>query len=157
MGENFAHDHVGQRQEIALLRGRRGWEADDVILNGELDYFFPAETSQKPLFDLLGTPAADCAVVGRLLGEKTVLNEFVAYAHMAGAAAKDPGDRYADAAEMLQEAEAHAAHAAIVQGLVLGIAEALVHQRDAAPGAAAWKSWPTNAPIVAAIWDWVMG
>ena len=30
-----------------------------LILNGELDFFFPAETSQRPLFDLLGTPAAD--------------------------------------------------------------------------------------------------
>jgi dienelactone hydrolase len=30
-----------------------------LILNGELDFFFPSETSQKPLFDLLGTPAAD--------------------------------------------------------------------------------------------------
>ncbi len=29
-----------------------------LILNGEFDFFFPAETSQKPLFDLLGTPAA---------------------------------------------------------------------------------------------------
>ncbi len=29
-----------------------------LILNGELDFFFPAETSQKPLFDLLGTPPA---------------------------------------------------------------------------------------------------
>jgi dienelactone hydrolase len=28
-----------------------------LILNGELDFFFPKETSQKPLFDLLGTPA----------------------------------------------------------------------------------------------------
>jgi dienelactone hydrolase len=30
-----------------------------LILNGEHDFFFPQETSQKPLFDLLGTPAAD--------------------------------------------------------------------------------------------------
>jgi dienelactone hydrolase len=29
-----------------------------LILNGELDFFFPAETSQRPLFELLGTPAA---------------------------------------------------------------------------------------------------
>jgi pimeloyl-ACP methyl ester carboxylesterase len=29
-----------------------------LILNGELDFFFPAETSQRPMFDLLGTPAA---------------------------------------------------------------------------------------------------
>jgi dienelactone hydrolase len=27
-----------------------------LILNGELDFFFPPETSQKPMFDLLGTP-----------------------------------------------------------------------------------------------------
>lgn len=27
-----------------------------LILNGELDFYFPPETSQKPLFDLLGTP-----------------------------------------------------------------------------------------------------
>jgi dienelactone hydrolase len=27
-----------------------------LMLNGELDYFFPAETSQKPMFEWLGTP-----------------------------------------------------------------------------------------------------
>ncbi len=30
-----------------------------LMLNGELDFFFPAETSQRPMFELLGTPAAD--------------------------------------------------------------------------------------------------
>jgi formylglycine-generating enzyme required for sulfatase activity/dienelactone hydrolase/predicted Ser/Thr protein kinase len=30
-----------------------------LILNGELDFFFPSETSQRPMFELLGTPAAD--------------------------------------------------------------------------------------------------
>jgi dienelactone hydrolase len=29
-----------------------------LILNGELDFFFPAETSQRPMFELLGTPPA---------------------------------------------------------------------------------------------------
>jgi serine/threonine protein kinase/dienelactone hydrolase len=28
-----------------------------LMLNGELDFFFPAETSQKPMFERLGTPA----------------------------------------------------------------------------------------------------
>lgn len=28
-----------------------------LILNGELDFFFPLETSQRPMFELLGTPA----------------------------------------------------------------------------------------------------
>jgi dipeptidyl aminopeptidase/acylaminoacyl peptidase len=27
-----------------------------LMLNGELDFFFPVETSQKPMFELLGTP-----------------------------------------------------------------------------------------------------
>jgi pimeloyl-ACP methyl ester carboxylesterase len=27
-----------------------------LILNGELDFFFPAESSQRPMFELLGTP-----------------------------------------------------------------------------------------------------
>jgi eukaryotic-like serine/threonine-protein kinase len=30
-----------------------------LMLNGELDFFFPLEMSQRPLFELLGTPAAD--------------------------------------------------------------------------------------------------
>ena len=30
-----------------------------LILNGELDFFFPAETSQKPMFELLGSASAD--------------------------------------------------------------------------------------------------
>jgi dienelactone hydrolase len=30
-----------------------------LILNGELDFFFPAESSQRPMFELLGTPAAE--------------------------------------------------------------------------------------------------
>ena len=27
-----------------------------LMLNGEFDFFFPAETAQKPMFELLGTP-----------------------------------------------------------------------------------------------------
>jgi dienelactone hydrolase len=30
-----------------------------LMINGEFDFFFPVETSQKPLYDLLGTPAED--------------------------------------------------------------------------------------------------
>jgi CNT family concentrative nucleoside transporter len=32
----------------------------------------------------MGTPVQDCLVVGRLLGEKLILTEFVAYADLAG-------------------------------------------------------------------------
>jgi len=30
-----------------------------LMLNGELDYYFPREISQRPMFELLGTPPAD--------------------------------------------------------------------------------------------------
>ena len=35
-----------------------------------------------PIAWLLGTPAADITMVGQLLGQKTVINEFVAYAEL---------------------------------------------------------------------------
>ena len=37
-----------------------------------------------PVAFLMGTPIQDCLVVGRLLGEKLILTEFVAYADLAG-------------------------------------------------------------------------
>ena len=37
-----------------------------------------------PFAFLMGTPVQDCLVVGRLLGEKLILTEFVAYADLAG-------------------------------------------------------------------------
>ncbi|HYQ42908.1 MAG TPA: nucleoside transporter C-terminal domain-containing protein [Polyangiaceae bacterium] len=43
-----------------------------------------------PLAWVMGIPNADVLKVGQLLGQKTVLNEFVAYTHMAEMLAKDP-------------------------------------------------------------------
>ena len=46
----------------ALHRVREGFvglrddEAPVLMLNGRFDYFFPTDSSQEPLFDLLGTP-----------------------------------------------------------------------------------------------------
>jgi CNT family concentrative nucleoside transporter len=37
-----------------------------------------------PVAFVMGTPVQDCLVVGRLLGEKLILTEFVAYADLAG-------------------------------------------------------------------------
>jgi CNT family concentrative nucleoside transporter len=44
----------------------------------------------SPLAWTMGVPAADVVKVGSLLGEKTVLNEFVAYTHMSQRLAADP-------------------------------------------------------------------
>ncbi len=44
----------------------------------------------SPLAWVMGIPSADVTKVGQLLGQKTVLNEFVAYSHMAEMLAKDP-------------------------------------------------------------------
>jgi CNT family concentrative nucleoside transporter len=43
-----------------------------------------------PLAWVMGVPGADVTKVAQLLGQKTVLNEFVAYSHMAEMLAKDP-------------------------------------------------------------------
>lgn len=45
-----------------------------------------------PLAWVMGTPWQDCRVIGQLMGEKTVLNEFVAYLHLAQYAAAHPGE-----------------------------------------------------------------
>ncbi len=50
----------------------------------------------SPLAWIMGVPWKDCAVIGQLIGEKTVLNEFVAYSEMArwaAAHAAAPMDR----------------------------------------------------------------
>ncbi|HEX2673728.1 MAG TPA: nucleoside transporter C-terminal domain-containing protein, partial [Polyangiaceae bacterium] len=44
----------------------------------------------SPLAWVMGIPSADVLKVGQLLGQKTVLNEFVAYSHMAEMLSKDP-------------------------------------------------------------------
>jgi CNT family concentrative nucleoside transporter len=36
-----------------------------------------------PLAWVMGVPAEDCGIIGALLGEKMILTEFVAYAHLA--------------------------------------------------------------------------
>lgn len=51
-----------------------------------LQYLFGVVFS--PLSWVMGVPWKDCAVVGRLLGEKIAINEFVAYLDLAGLAAK---------------------------------------------------------------------
>ncbi|MDE2511987.1 MAG: NupC/NupG family nucleoside CNT transporter [Elusimicrobia bacterium] len=50
----------------------------------------------SPLAWVMGVPWKDCTIIGQLIGEKTVLNEFVAYVHMsqwAAAHAAAPMDR----------------------------------------------------------------
>ncbi|HVR20115.1 MAG TPA: nucleoside transporter C-terminal domain-containing protein [Polyangiaceae bacterium] len=44
----------------------------------------------SPLAFLLGVPSGDVTKIGSLLGQKTVLNEFVAYSHLSEMLAQDP-------------------------------------------------------------------
>jgi len=67
---------------LALFNAILGWGGSFI------DY--PELTIQKilgyacaPLAFVMGTPWQDCQVVGELIGEKTVLNELVAYFHLA--------------------------------------------------------------------------
>lgn len=48
-----------------------------LMLNGRHDMFFPVETSQKPMFDLLGTPAEDKRIIIYEAGHLVPRTEFV--------------------------------------------------------------------------------
>ena len=63
---------------IALLNGILGWAGDSVGINGLtiellLGYLF------QPVALLLGIPWSEANIAGGLIGQKLVLNEFVAY------------------------------------------------------------------------------
>jgi CNT family concentrative nucleoside transporter len=73
----------------ALVNFCLGWVGDHVLhvplsLERILGFVF------APLAWLMGVPAADVTKVASLLGQKTVLNEFVAYSTMAQQLATDP-------------------------------------------------------------------
>ena len=48
-----------------------------LMLNGKHDMFFPVETSQKPMFELLGTPKKDKKLIIYDAGHQVPLIEFV--------------------------------------------------------------------------------
>ncbi|MFH1619180.1 MAG: nucleoside transporter C-terminal domain-containing protein [bacterium] len=58
---------------------------EGISLEKILGWFF------SPLAWIMGVSWQDCQVIGRLMGEKTVLNEFVAYTHLAQYSAANPG------------------------------------------------------------------
>jgi concentrative nucleoside transporter, CNT family len=72
------------------------------MLNAGLGWFgaqFGVELSLQRLFGwafaplawVMGVPGEEVSKVGSLLGEKTVMNEFVAYTHMSENLGRDPG------------------------------------------------------------------
>ncbi len=67
---------------VALLNSLIGWAGSLVDLPG-LTLQSILGTVLRPLAWLMGVPWADTAYVGGLMGVKTVLNEFVAYAQLA--------------------------------------------------------------------------
>ncbi|HKK22603.1 MAG TPA: NupC/NupG family nucleoside CNT transporter [Pseudohaliea sp.] len=64
---------------IALLNGLLGWAGGLLGLDG-LSLELVLGTLFRPLAWLLGVPWSEAAVAGNLIGQKLVLNEFVAYA-----------------------------------------------------------------------------
>ncbi|MDR1203150.1 MAG: Na+ dependent nucleoside transporter, partial [Tannerellaceae bacterium] len=68
---------------IGHYTGLNGWITE--FTNGKsegLTFQFITGTILAPFMWLIGVPADDIMVVGSLLGQKTILNEFVAYAQM---------------------------------------------------------------------------
>jgi CNT family concentrative nucleoside transporter len=66
---------------LALLNGVVGWMAG--LFGAELSIQLILGWLGAPLAWLMGTPWKDALAVGTLIGEKTALNEFVAYLHLA--------------------------------------------------------------------------
>lgn len=67
-----------------------------LMLNGEFDFFFPAETSQKPMFDLLGVPAGQKKRLtypnGHSVPRTELIKEALAWVdHYLGPVATSPG------------------------------------------------------------------
>ena len=48
-----------------------------LMLNGRYDMFFPIETSQKPMFELLGTPTADKKIIHYESGHTPPRHELI--------------------------------------------------------------------------------
>lgn len=67
---------------LALLNGMIGWVGGLAGLQG-LSIQQILGWMISPFAWLMGTPWRDAATVGMLIGEKTALNEFVAYSHLA--------------------------------------------------------------------------
>jgi CNT family concentrative nucleoside transporter len=68
---------------VALLNGALGW-AGGLFGVPSLSLQGIFGRALAPLAYLLGVPSADARTVGNLIGDKTVLNEFYAYAEMSG-------------------------------------------------------------------------
>jgi concentrative nucleoside transporter, CNT family len=66
---------------LALLNGLLGWTAG--LFGAELTIQMVLGWLGAPIAWLMGTPWQDAVAVGVLIGEKTALNEFVAYLHLA--------------------------------------------------------------------------
>jgi CNT family concentrative nucleoside transporter len=74
---------------VALVNFALGW-LGGTLLGTELSLERLLGWVFSPLAFAMGVPAADVTKVASLLGQKTVLNEFVAYTHMSQALAADP-------------------------------------------------------------------
>jgi CNT family concentrative nucleoside transporter len=72
---NFPGEWFGLNEKIAT--------ATDGRFEG-LSFTYILGLIFAPMAWILGTPAQDILVVGQLLGQKTVINEFVAYAELNG-------------------------------------------------------------------------
>jgi len=74
---------------LAMLNFCFGWLGDH-IFHVKLSLERICGWVFSPLAWLMGVPAQDVFKVGSLLGQKTVLNEFIAYSHMSEALKADP-------------------------------------------------------------------
>jgi CNT family concentrative nucleoside transporter len=74
---------------VAMVNWGLGWIGEHVA-HAPLSLELVLGWVFSPLAWVMGVPAQDVTKIGSLLGQKTVLNEFVAYSNMSRELAKDP-------------------------------------------------------------------
>jgi CNT family concentrative nucleoside transporter len=75
---------------MSLFNAAVGWTSEH-LFGHRLTLELLLGWAFAPLAWLLGVPAGEVTKVGSLLGQKTVLNEFVAYTNLSSALHQDPG------------------------------------------------------------------
>lgn len=69
--------------KVGYYTGINDLIASHSTLYSELSFQYIVGTILSPVAWLMGTPWQDATIIGQLLGEKTIINEFVAYPHLA--------------------------------------------------------------------------
>jgi CNT family concentrative nucleoside transporter len=77
---------------VAMLNGLFAWAQHGIGIASPVTLQHVLGWGNAPFAWIMGVPAKDCAVIGQLLGERIVLNEFVGYLDLSAYTQTHPGE-----------------------------------------------------------------